>query len=72
MVGVTGAPDEVIKAIDAFKVYAAKVDLDDGGYTMDHTASILLFDKDGRYSDRIAFQEDPDMAMVKLRALINS
>lgn len=72
VVGVTGAPNEVIKAIDAFKVYAAKVDLDDGGYTMDHTASILLFDKDGRYSDRIAFQEDPDMAMVKLRALINS
>ena len=72
VVGVTGAPDEVTKAIDAFKVYAAKVDLDDGGYTMDHTASILLFDKDGRYSDRIAFQEDPDMALGKLRDLINS
>lgn len=72
VVGVTGAPDEVTKAIDAFKVYAAKVDLDQGGYTMDHTASILLFDKTGSYSDRIAFQEDPDMALGKLRALINS
>ncbi|MEO0946482.1 MAG: SCO family protein [Pseudomonadota bacterium] len=72
VVGVTGAPDEVTKAIDAFKVYAAKVDLDEGEYTMDHTASILLFDREGRYSDRISFQEDPDMALGKLRALINS
>ena len=72
VVGVTGAPAEIEKAIDAFKIYAAKVDLDEGDYTMDHTASILLFDGEGRYSDRIAFQEDPELALGKLRALVGS
>lgn len=70
VVGVTGAPEEVAKAIDAFKIYAAKVELEEGEYTMDHTASILLFDHDGRYTDRIAFQENPDMALGKLKSLV--
>lgn len=72
VVGVTGAQAEVDKALDAFKIYAAKVPLDDGDYTMDHSASVLLFDSKGRYSDRVRYQEDPDVALGKLKKLLES
>lgn len=72
VVGVTGTPDEMQKAIRAFKVYAAKVPLDDGDYTMDHSAMILLFDDEGRFTVPIRYQEDFDKAVGKLRKLISS
>ena len=33
----------------AYRVYAKKVPLDGGGYTMDHTAMVYLMDKEGRF-----------------------
>ena len=68
--GVTGSRDEINKAIQAFKVFAAKVPLKDGGYTMDHSALVLLFDKDGRFTVPIRYQEDFDSAVGKLRDLL--
>ncbi len=70
--GATGTPADVEAALESFKIYAAKVALDDGDYTMDHTASVLLFDREGRYSDKVAYQEDPEMAVGKLRKLLGS
>ncbi|MCG6885427.1 MAG: SCO family protein [Silicimonas sp.] len=68
--GVTGSREELDKTLEAFRIYAAKVPLDDGGYTMDHSASVLLFDRKGRYTDRIRYQEDPASAVKKLRTAI--
>lgn len=70
--GVTGTQEEVDKAIQAFRIYAAKVPLDDGDYTMDHSASVLLFDKRGRYTDRIRYQEELESAIAKLKTAIES
>lgn len=64
--GVTGSQEELDKALEAFRIYAARVPLDDGDYTMDHSASVLLFDENGRYSDRILYQEDLPSAKAKL------
>src|SRR3569833_2985883 len=36
--GLTGSPDQIAKVISAYRVYARKVPLKDGDYTMDHTA----------------------------------
>lgn len=72
VVGVTGSRQETDKALQSFKIYAAKVPLEDGGYTMDHFASVLLFDHDGQYADRIKYQEDLDIAVDKLRKLLGS
>ena len=63
---VTGSPEEVQKALQAFRIYAAKVPLEDGEYTMDHSASVLLFDKDGNYADRIQYQEELESVETKL------
>ncbi|WP_339951649.1 SCO family protein [uncultured Albimonas sp.] len=67
---VTGEPAEIAKAIKAFKVYAAKVPLGEGGYTMDHSALVMLFDAHGRYADLIRYQEDPATVLPKLRKLV--
>ncbi|RCS24924.1 SCO family protein [Phyllobacterium salinisoli] len=68
--GITGDPAEMAKLIGGWKVYAKKVPLDDGGYTMDHTASVFLLDRDGRLKGTIAYGEDPATALQKLKRLI--
>ncbi len=68
--GVTGSQEELDKALESFRIYAAKVPLEGGDYTMDHSASVLLFDEDGRYSDRIRYQEDLPSATAKLKAAL--
>ena len=47
--GVSGTPEELEKAISAFRIYARKVPTSDGSYTMDHSANVLLFDSRGRF-----------------------
>lgn len=69
--GAAGSPEEVAKALAAFRVYARRIPLEDGDYTMDHSALVLLFDKSGRFQDVITYQEDPASAEAKLRRLLS-
>jgi protein SCO1 len=68
--GLTGSPEAVAEIVRGYRVYARKVPLDDGGYIMDHTASIYLLDSDAALTGTIDYQEDPDTALAKLRRLI--
>lgn len=67
--GVSGPREEIDKAIKAFRIYARKVPLEGGDYTMDHSANILLFDRKGRFFEPIGYQEDLDRAVAKIRRL---
>jgi protein SCO1/2 len=49
VIGVTGDAAAIASVEKAYRVYAKKVPLDDGGYTMDHTALVYLMNKDGRF-----------------------
>ena len=68
--GVTGSRAEIDKAIESFRVHAQKVPLEGGGYTMDHSAFVLLFDAEGRLDAPIGYREDPGRAIAKIRELI--
>ena len=68
----TGTPEQVAVVTKALGVYAAKVKLDGGGYTMDHTASVFLLDEAGRFKGTIAFGEDPTVALQKLKKLLQN
>lgn len=72
--GITGPLTDVTAMLRKFKVYFKKVPLDasepDGDYTMDHTASIFLLHKGGRFKGTIAYGENPDTAIQKLKNLI--
>jgi protein SCO1/2 len=74
--GISGAPEQVMAMVKGFRVYAKKVPVDaakpDGDYTMDHTASVFLLNKGGRFSGTIAYGENPDTAVKKLENLIKS
>jgi len=47
--GLTGTPEEITAVEKAYRVYAKKVPLQGGDYTMDHTAVVYLMGKDGRF-----------------------
>ncbi len=63
--GVSGTEENIEDAIKSYKIYAAKIPLQDGDYTMDHIASIILLEKGGRFHDIIKYQEDHDVALQK-------
>lgn len=71
--GITGEPTKVMEMIKGFRVYAKKVPLDetkpDGDYTMDHSASVMLLDSEGRFAGTIAYEENRDVALQKLESL---
>ena len=69
IVGITGEPAKVAEMSKAFGIYSKKVPLDTGGYTMDHTASVLLLDRRGEFAGTIAYGEGADTAIAKLKRL---
>lgn len=63
-------PEQLQKIARDFRVYFAKVPTSDGGYTMDHTATIFLMNAEGTFAGTIAFGEAPEMREAKLRRLL--
>ena len=69
--GITGDPDDVYKLAKSWHVFWKKVP-DGNDYTMDHTASIFLADRNGNFKGTIAFGENSNVAVQKLRRLVKS
>jgi len=67
LTGLTGTPDQVAKVISAYRVYAKKVPLKDGDYTMDHTALIYLMDRDGKFVSPFNLKRTPEQAAADLK-----
>jgi len=65
--GLTGDPAAVNAAIKAYRVYAKKVPLDNGDYTMDHTAVVYLMDKDGHFVAPFNLKRTPEASAADLR-----
>jgi protein SCO1/2 len=65
--GLTGDPEAVAKVISGFRVYARKVPLKDGDYTMDHTALIYLMDRDGKFVSPFNIKRTPEEAAADLK-----
>jgi protein SCO1/2 len=67
VVGVTGDAAAITAVEKAYRVYAKKVQLDGGGYTMDHTAIVYLMDKEGRFVAPFNMKRRPQEAAADLR-----
>ena len=65
--GLTGAPDAVAKVTTEYRVYAKKVPLKDGDYTMDHTALVYLMDRDGHFVSPFNLKRTPEEAAADLK-----
>lgn len=65
--GLSGSPEDVAKVIKAYRVYAKKVPLKDGDYTMDHTAAVYLLDREGRFVAPFNLKQTPQQAAADLK-----
>ncbi len=65
--GLTGSPEAVAEIISGYRVYAKKVPLKDGDYTMDHTALIYLMDRDGKFVAPFNIKRRPEEAAADLK-----
>ncbi|QLH73622.1 SCO family protein [Rhodopseudomonas palustris] len=65
--GLVGTPEATEKIEKAYRVYAKKVPLKDGDYTMDHTALIYLMDKSGNFVSPFNIKRKPEEAAADLK-----
>jgi protein SCO1/2 len=68
--GITGNAEQVDVLAKAWGVFYEKVPIEGGDYTMDHTASVFLLDRQGQFQGTIAYREDMETALGKLRNLL--
>jgi len=65
--GLSGDPAAIAAIAKGYRVYYKKVPLDQGGYTMDHTAIVYLMDKDGRFVSPFSLKRTAEAAAADLR-----
>ena len=69
VIGLTGSPAQVEQVKKQFGIFSQKVPDGDGDYTVDHTATVLLFDRSGKFDSTIAHDEQDAPALAKLRRI---
>ncbi|MXO66724.1 redoxin domain-containing protein [Altererythrobacter endophyticus] len=70
IIGLTGSEEEIIRATKAYRAFYQKVPVEGDDYTIDHTASVYLMDADGKLQSTIAYDENPETSLAKLRRLV--
>jgi len=72
LVGLTGSPEQVRAAADAYRVYFARIE-DDGTqaeYLMDHSSLIYLMDRQGRFVEVFPHGADPARIAARLQEFL--
>ncbi len=66
IIGLTGTPKEIADVARAYRIIYEKVPTS-GGYTINHSASMLLMDSRGQFSGTMSFQEPQATQLEKLK-----
>jgi protein SCO1/2 len=69
VVGLTGSPADIERVKKQFGVYSAKASQTGGGYSVDHTATVFLLDRNGAFVATLSPQEGDAVALDKLRRI---
>lgn len=69
VIGLTGSPAQIDQVKKLFGIFSKKVPDEHGGYSVDHTATVLLFDREGKFSSTIALEESDAPALAKLKRI---
>ena len=67
--GLTGSPAQIDQVKKQFGIFSQKVPDSSGGYSVDHTSTVLLFDRKGEFSGTIAPEEGDSAALAKLKRI---
>ena len=65
--GWTGPEEQIAHAAEEFRVSFERVPAEGGNYTMNHTASVFLFDTSGGFVSTIDYHEPREFAVPKIR-----
>jgi protein SCO1/2 len=69
VVGLTGTPAQIEQVKQQFGIYSRKVQQPGGGYSVDHTAAVLLMDRNGQFVATLSPDEGDAVALDKLRRI---
>lgn len=69
VIGLTGSPAQIEQVKKQYGIFSQKVPDGGGGYSVDHTASVLLFDERGEFVSTISPEESNEVALDKLRRI---
>ena len=72
MEGLVPTVEQLPALASAYRIYYAKIPTSDGSYTMDHSALVYLFDKDGHYADMIPYGTASATRDKKLRSVLGA
>lgn len=69
IIGLTGSPAQIEQVKKQFGIFSKKVPDESGGYSVDHTSTVLLFDRKGDFVATIAPEEQDSTALAKLKRI---
>lgn len=69
VIGLTGSREQIERVKKQYAVASMKAPLADGDYSVDHTASIFLMDRNGQFVATIAPEESDAVALAKLKRI---
>jgi protein SCO1/2 len=69
VIGLTGSPADIERVKKLYGVYSAKSPTPGGGYSVDHTATVFLLDRNGKFVATLAPDEGDAAALDKLRRI---
>ena len=67
--GLTGSPAQIEQVKKQFGIFSKKVPDGSGDYSVDHTSTVLLFDRKGGFVATIAPEEQDSAALAKLKRI---
>lgn len=71
IIALTGSTQAIDRVVRSYKAYAAKSMNADGSYTMDHTANIYIFDRQGQLAGTLDRHENQEVWLAKIRRVIS-
>ena len=69
VIGLTGTPAQIEQVKKQFGTYSRKVEQPGGSYSVDHTATVILLDRNGQFSSTLSPEEGNQVALDKLKRI---
>ena len=69
VIGLTGSQAQIDRVKSQFGVFSQKVPTEGSDYSVDHTATVFLLDRNGKFVATLSPEEGNDMALDKLRRI---
>ena len=69
VIGLTGSPAQIEQVKKQFGIYSRKAPQPGGGYSVDHTATVILLDRNGQFSSTLSPEEGNQVALDKLKRI---